>query len=267
MTLSEAPLRVSGSDRDEATAFLLRDRTWGAYALGYLDPEGGLLSDVWTTQQADTIDSLVLLTRLPQLLSLFATGNPEGVATILGALPELPISGVFSARAETLAAIEGRVRVTTAYQMRRMRTDRKAFRPRRVAGVVRLGFDQLEPVKRLYGLWTDSHQLPDQLRRGVYFGVFAGQELVAVAGTHCVSVRHGVGAVGNVLTSPSYRNRGLAATTTTAVVEELFKVGCQEVILNVRQGNDAALATYHRLGFIQYCTFVEGVFHSDPSRA
>ena len=130
----------------------------------------------------------------------------------------------------------------------------------------RLGIDDLDAVKRIYGMWTDSHQLPGQLTRGIYFGVYSGQDLVAVAGTHAVSPTFGVGAIGNVLTHISHRNRGLASTTTTAVAEELIRLGCDEIVLNVRQGNDAALATYRNLGFSEHCTFIEGVFHSRAGR-
>ncbi|MDQ6747948.1 MAG: GNAT family N-acetyltransferase, partial [Candidatus Dormibacteraeota bacterium] len=98
-------------------------------------------------------------------------------------------------------------------------------------------------------MWTDSHQLPGQLSQGIYHGVFAGKELVAAAGTHALSLEHGVGAIGNVLTHASHRGKGLASTTTTSVAEELFARGCEEVVLNVRQGNDIALDTYHKLGF------------------
>jgi predicted GNAT family acetyltransferase len=94
----------------------------------------------------------------------------------------------------------------------------------------------------------------------VYYGVFAGGDLIAAAGTHALSVEHRVGAVGNVLTHIAHRGRGLASTTTTAVTEELFARGCEQVVLNVRQGNDIALDAYRKLGYRDYCTFIEGVF-------
>jgi predicted GNAT family acetyltransferase len=150
--------------------------------------------------------------------------------------------------------------------MRRLRVDANSLRPRRDVAVSRLGIDDLDAVARLYGMWTDNHQLPAQLTRGVYFGVYQGPELVAVAGTHAVSPTYGVGAIGNVLTHISHRNRGLASTTTTAVAEELLRMGCREVVLNVRQGNDVARATYLNLGFTEHCTFVEGVFHTRVGR-
>ena len=111
-------------------------------------------------------------------------------------------------------------------------------------------------------MWTDSQQLPGQLDRGVYYGVSEGGRLVAVAGTHCLAAHSGVGAVGNVLTHAAHRGRGYGATTTTAVTQELFRMGCEEVVLNVRQNNHGARRLYERLGFREHCTFVEGVFHT-----
>jgi ribosomal protein S18 acetylase RimI-like enzyme len=266
MTLSETSPAVSSPGPHEAASFLLRDRTWGAYPLGYLDPSSGILNQVWTTEEGGETNSLVMLAQLPQLVSIYASGAAPGIERLLGALPGPPASGVFSVRAEALHGLERHFHVSTSYQMRRMRADGRSLRPRHDVDVVRLGIDDLEAVKRIYGMWTDSHQLPGQLTRGIYYGVYRGRELVAIAGTHCVSPMYGVGAIGNVLTHAHHRNRGLASTTTSAVAEELLRLGCDEIVLNVRHGNDAAMATYRRLGFADHCTFMEGVFHARAGR-
>jgi predicted GNAT family acetyltransferase len=140
------------------------------------------------------------------------------------------------------------------------------LRGRRAGSPVRLGLDDIDPVKRLYGMWTDAHQLPGQLSTGVYFGVYARDELIAVAvvavgedvadGANAELARYAVGP----------RHRGLASATTTAVAEELFRLGCEDVVLNVRDGNEIAYRTYLRLGFVDHCTFIEGVFHSRAGR-
>lgn len=266
MTLAETSPAVGAPEPQDAVQFLLQDRTWSGYPLGYLDPGSDVATSVWTAHESGATDSLVMLAQLPQLVSIFASGGTEGISRIIAGLPVLPASGVFSVRAEGLSALERHFHISTAYQMRRMRASADSLRRRHEVKVSRLGIDDLDAVRRIYGMWTDAHQLPGQLSRGIYFGVYHGGELVSVAGTHCVSPVYGVGAIGNVLTHSSHRNRGLASTTTTAVAEELFRLGCDEVILNVRHGNDAALATYRGLGFIEHCTFVEGVFHSRTGR-
>ena len=260
VTVSEASHRVGTPGRDDAVQYLLRDRAWAAYPLGYLDPDTRTEMDLLGLGGDQGLEGLVAIAHLPGLVNVFATGDPGAVGAILAQMPGVPSSGVFSARAEVLDAMERHLQVNTAYRMRRMVVRQADLRPRTGAPTRRLTIEHLEQVRRLYGLWTDSHQLPGQLTDGVYFGVFAGNELIAAAGTHALSTRHGVGAIGNVLTHASYRGRGLASTTTTAVAEELFARGCDEVVLNVRYGNDIALVTYQKLGFTDHCTFIEGVF-------
>ncbi|HEY8741066.1 MAG TPA: GNAT family N-acetyltransferase [Candidatus Dormibacteraeota bacterium] len=262
MTLSEAAHRVGTPEHDEAVEFLRRDRAWAAYPLGYLDPAGGTTTEVHGLSGPQGLEALVVIAHLPSLLNIFATGEPRAVSTVLAEMPRLPASGVFSARAEVLDSMERHLQVTTAYRMRRMRVRQNELRPRHEGLPVRLGLEHLDQVRRLYGLWTDNHQLPGQLSAGVYYGVFFGDQLVSAAGTHALSLQSGVGAIGNVLTHASHRGQGLASSTTTAVAQELFARGCEDVVLNVRQGNDIALVTYQKLGFTDCCTFIEGVFHA-----
>ena len=260
VTVSEATTRVGTPERDEAVRYLLRDRAWAAYPLGYLDPDTRTEMDLLGLGGGGGLEALVAIAHLPNLVNIFATGDPGAVGAILAEMPAMPATGVFSARGEVLDVMERHLQVNTAYRMRRMVVRPEQLRPRTVEPTRRLTIEHLDQVRRLYGLWTDSHQLPGQLTDGVYYGVFAGPELIAAAGTHALSVRHGVGAIGNVLTHASFRGRGLASTTTTAVAQELFAQGCEEVVLNVRHGNDIALVTYQKLGFSDHCTFIEGVF-------
>src|ERR1700730_7712768 len=266
MTLFQADSIVLNPAREDAIEYLMRDRPWSAYALGYLDPAAGVTTNLVATERHGRIESVLLLANRPQLVSVYASGDPDGIGSMLAGLPGMPASGVFSIRGEALYEFEHRLNVSTAYQMHRMLICRGELRPRPLAGLVRLGLDDLEPVKRLYGMWTDSHQLPSQLSGGIYYGVYKRDELVAIAGTHCVSREFKVGAIGNVLTHSNHRNRGLASATTTAVAEELFRLGCEEVVLNVRQGNEVAYHTYAQLGFHDHCSFIEGVFHSRIGR-
>lgn len=79
------------------------------------------------------------------------------------------------------------------------------------------------------------------------------------AGTYAVSLRAGLGILGNVFTEPALRRRGLGLRVTAIVVAALFEQGCGEVLLNVRVDNTAALAIYSRLGFETHCDFVETI--------
>ena len=49
MTLFQADSLAVTPGRDEAVEFLMRDRTWSAYALGYLDPAAGVTTSLAAT--------------------------------------------------------------------------------------------------------------------------------------------------------------------------------------------------------------------------
>ena len=89
-------------------------------------------------------------------------------------------------------------------------------------------------------------------------GIREEGRLVAVAGTHLMAPSLGVCAIGNVYTRQDSRGRGLAARVTAAVVGHALRHGARTVVLNVRQSNEGARRVYERLGFREYCEFVEG---------
>ncbi len=72
--------------------------------------------------------------------------------------------------------------------------------------------------------------------------------MVACAGTHVISDRRDVAAIGGVLTHPAHRGRGLAAAVTAAVARAATqRVGI--VGLNVAESNPRAGRLYGRIGF------------------
>jgi predicted GNAT family acetyltransferase len=141
--------------------------------------------------------------------------------------------------------------------MRRMAVTRATFRP--VDGEVRRlnGRD----VGRLNALYASeggpSFYRADTIDRAVYFGVFDGQRLAAVAGSHIVAPNSSIAVVGNVFTAADYRGCGLATRTTSAVTEALFERGCGDVVLTVDPKNSPAVRAYQRLGYVFGSVVVE----------
>lgn len=90
---------------------------------------------------------------------------------------------------------------------------------------------------------------PALLAVGPFFGVFEGDDLVAMAGVHVCDHAFSVAAVGGVLTSSRHRSRGLARITTSAVAAALVEIGIQTIGLNVKTSNVAARSLYPKLGF------------------
>jgi RimJ/RimL family protein N-acetyltransferase len=143
--------------------------------------------------------------------------------------------------------------------MVRMWVDRESFRP--VLGeAVRLDVADTRHLNRLYELGVTSWLPAEAVASGVYYGVRRGTRLVAAAGTHVISRRYGLAAVGNVFTQREMRGQGFAKMVTSAVTAELLET-CPQVVLNVRADNPPALAAYRALGYREHVRFEERLVH------
>ena len=106
--------------------------------------------------------------------------------------------------------------------MVRMGLQRDAFIPAS-------GTEFVEPISHadtaalmaLYRFYPDHFFEPYQLESGLYYGVWEDGELVSAAGVHVVSERFNIVALGNIVTHPDYRGRGLAVACTSAILEKL----------------------------------------------
>ncbi len=84
------------------------------------------------------------------------------------------------------------------------------------------------------------------LEKGPYSGVRRDQRLVAMAGTHLQL--DWMAEIGNVVTDPAYRRRGLGSMAVAATVKALVADGLL-VVLQVFKSNAGAVAFYQALGF------------------
>ncbi|MFJ3792696.1 GNAT family N-acetyltransferase [Kitasatospora sp. NPDC090091] len=94
------------------------------------------------------------------------------------------------------------------------------------------------------GNWFD----PRMLDTGQYVGVRDKGELVAVAGVHVWSPTQRIAALGNITTHPRVRGQGIGRAVVAELCRRLLDT-VDEVALNVRADNDAAVALYTSLGF------------------
>ena len=244
-------------DVDDADAYAVfaTDRRWGGYAIADLDPPFRPHSRIAVARSAGEVAACLVL-RHPAFAAVVPHGAPEGLDALLDRI-ELPRTAHLLAREEHLAVLRRHFAVAAPTPMLRMAVDAESFHPAGT-GADRLTPDDLAALFDLYAGYPGSAFQPDQLATGVFYGVRDGARLAAAAGTHVVSTRFGIAAVGNVFTRPAVRGRGLGVTVASAVVAALLAGPCRDAILNVGAANAAAIRVYTRLGFRVHCRHYEG---------
>lgn len=105
----------------------------------------------------------------------------------------------------------------------------------------------LEEVDAFYTRCGAEAWNPAQFWTGPYVVAEEDGEIIAAAGTHFAYPA--LAQVGNVLTAPAHRGRGLARACTAAVATRLVARGHETVSLFVASENAPALRVYARLGF------------------
>jgi ribosomal protein S18 acetylase RimI-like enzyme len=233
----------------EIDRLLADERAYAAYAVAQLEPMLFEESQFWAAE-GPSGRALLMHSDAGMGRAIVTIGDPAALDALLSLHPG-PLSNYLATGApEHMPVIERHFAVSGAVEMRRMTVDGFAFR--RVEGNVRrlMGSD-VSALNALYSTeggptgYSAAH-----IQRGVYFGVYDGRWLVAVAGTHVVSPEIGIAVVGNVFTHPAYRGGGLATQVTSAVTEELLtRHGCRSVVLTVNPMNTPAVQAYARLGF------------------
>ena len=103
---------------------------------------------------------------------------------------------------------------------------------------------------------ASSFFLPSMMRTGTFVGVWDADVLVASAGTHTASKRHGVAAIGAVIVRPEHRGRGLGHAVTASLVMQL-RANHRTIGLNVAESNASAIRLYERMGFKSVAEYEE----------
>jgi len=250
---------LDASDED-AYAALVDDRAWNAFAIADLEPPFREFAKIAVARNSETRrGAACLLFQSPAFNVVAPHGDPSGVAEIL-ANASLPATAGVMVRSEHINEIgrcydfpRGRP------QMIRMAINAASFKPATpVSGLFRLDPTDLDKLLGLYAEYPENHFVPIQLDHGVYFGVREEGHLVAAGGTHVVSVKYGIAALGGIFTLPAVRGRGYAAAVTSALVRELLDRGCGDVVLTVYADNETAQRVYLRLGFREHCRYETG---------
>jgi len=130
--------------------------------------------------------------------------------------------------------------------------------------VIRLTENDLNDMLGLYeegyrGNWFDARMLQTKQ----YFGLRIENRLVSVAGIHVYSEKYKVAALGNIVTHPHYRGKGFGKAVTAGLCQSLAE-HIDNIGLNVKADNAAAIALYEKLDFQIVSPFYEFMVLSHP---
>ncbi len=260
-------------DPDRIREFLLTDRFFADYARGDLDPEHFQFT-MWLGAERDNeLRTVVMTYHDLEPPIFFAIGEACGIEAILDRVLWLKQISL-SIREEHLPVIE-KFYQAKPVPMLKMALDveslRGGSRPTKQSAAVRneiasrfalamtrLNVSHMPLLEELYSHGGGDAFRQRSLELGVFYGVFDKERLVSVAGTHIVSDQEHIAALGNVMTHPHYRGRGLATVATSAVCEELLDRGIEMIGLSVGRSNEAAIRVYEKIGFKRHVPFYEG---------
>jgi RimJ/RimL family protein N-acetyltransferase len=111
----------------------------------------------------------------------------------------------------------------------------------------RLGSEHLEMITEFFAShYPQSIFSPWMLER-LFLGIVEHGELVACGGV--VAAAEGISNVGNFLTAPKARGRGLCRAIAATLAHHLFDQGMSQVTLGTTEDNTAACRAYEATGF------------------
>jgi RimJ/RimL family protein N-acetyltransferase len=239
-------------DDDDALAALLEiDPFHTAYALCDLDPPYRENATFVGACRGEKLETVLLLYSLPTTTALHVYGDVDGAVRIFNCYRDLPENAFVILSPEYVPTVHIRYASRANWHVLRMVLETADLTiPSKVSyPIVRLTIGGAPAIFDLYSLWGRDIFEASMMHSGVYCEAFDGADLIAVAGTHTVSRRRGIAAIGGVFTHPDYRGRGLATAVTGEVSRILAADGVTLIVLNVVEDNIPAIGAYKRLGF------------------
>jgi len=244
---------LSIHDRAELERVLRRDPIRHLFALCDLDDRywprtvwyglevGGVLQEI----------VLVYLSSPPPVVMALTGGDGAAMRTLLRSaarlLPPRCYAHLSPGLAETLA---GTHKVRPRGTLRKMAlTDRAAVLAVDPSGVGPLAAEDLPELERFYAAsYPNGGFAAAAFQPGRYAGLRLDGVLVGVAGVHAWSAAYRVAALGNIVTHPAFRGRGIATRVTASLCRWLLGT-VDHVGLVVMADNHAAIRSYEKIGF------------------
>lgn len=252
------------TDKQLLAALLRRDVPTAAYLLGDLEEPFFSSSRWFLAHTRGALCGLVLLYEGLSTPCFLAYGAPDAIEEIVKAFAPLWPSHAYAKLPDALLPRFQKGFETsehTAMWCMSWKPSQTQAPERQEGGSeVRLltPDDDVEAILSLYETHYPGHYFePSQLTSGVYVGGFLEGELVSVAGTHVYAPGQHIACLGNIVTHTAHRGKGLARATIGGLLQELQLRGIQDVILHVKEDNQAAIACYRHLGFAFHSTLFD----------
>jgi len=240
-------------DPEAIRPLLEGQRAYTAYALAHLDPRLFSRSEWWQARGPQG-QALLVHSRSGLGPALVALGDPQALEALCRLHPG-PRLTFATFQLDHLAVAQRHFVLSRPGPSLRMTVSAASFRP--VAGPAqRLRRANIGAVNALQHSESFGSYPAAILDDGVYYGVYADQKLIAMAGTHVLAPSQGLALVGNIMTHPRYRGQGHGSVATSAVTAELLKT-CPDVLLTVDARNRIAIRLYERLGYREQCRLIE----------
>jgi GNAT superfamily N-acetyltransferase len=256
--------------KDEIETFLRGNAFLHLYAIGDLDDFFWPYTTWYAIQNQRGIEAL----------ALFYTGMPLPILLALADEPTAPLTGLLRSISHLLprrfyAHLSGDLATVFAgdyhaepygLHHKMALTDPACLDSVDTSAVIPLSVADLPDVQAFYqASHPDNAFDPRMLETGCYYGIRQGTELVSVAGIHVYSPQYRVAALGNVVTRPDCRGRGLATAVCARLCRALL-AHVDQIGLNVKADNAAAIACYRRLGFATVAPYGEYMFELKQGR-
>jgi len=258
------------TDKAQIRDLLMQDAIATAYQLGDLDEPYFTLCNWYGAGAHTTLDAVALLYTGLSMPVLLTFGNASSIGACLDAFAhELPGRMIAHIAPDHLSEVVRLYRTTgTGHHadirpMVRMGLRTSTFEAASHSYEVEtLQLRDTGDIIGLYQYFPDNFFEPAQLSTGHYYGVRMDNQLVAVAGVHVFAPDSRVACIGNIVTHPGYRGRGLSTACTSHLCSRLIEEGIDLFALNVDRTNSAATRVYQKLGFREHNTYLEGMLHS-----
>jgi len=240
----------------ELAALFERDRHNHIYALADLDEPFWSASTWW--RSGDAALGLVGLPGGRTIVYAVSSADPDGTLALAAELNDEIPATLITGSTGIAAVFEhaGRALVWQRSYHRFHLPDHDLV-PEATDRVVALDPSDADAALALYATVPNAAFFsPSMLHDDTFVGILEAGSLIAIAGTHVLSEKYDVAAIGAVFTHPDHRGRGWGAAVTAGVIHRIGD-RVPTIGLNCTVANASARQIYTTMGFVESLAYDE----------